>query len=380
MTTPNRDNLEQGNGTPENGNTGHHGSGSETPMQKTSSWGKKWEELPEEIKPTQEELNTIKTLGIDPQKYIHGLALRVKRRAIALEEYEKELQEGKTKERKKPEDKTPEEIKRDVMRRIASAIHTKEEKTKAGRRGEKTSAQDVAARAKVSGIDLLTGLANRHGKKRAVQREAKRLLRQKGVDIRGAVMMVDLDHFKKINDIYGHEVGDEVLACVGEALRELRGSDIPVRYGGEEFQVILFHADTSTEMTDKKRAQIVAQKVSARINQLIREKVKDPKTGGGLNVTASIGVAEFSVPNQEQKDGRPVTSVEDVESAVENALQEADVAVYVAKITGRNKTVVRDEVTAEQMEEVVRARREKIAATEARIFPHAAKEKQEGKE
>lgn len=84
--------------------------------------------------------------------------------------------------------------------------------------------------------DPLTGLANRRLMEIALQQGWAGALRGEGL----AVMMIDLDHFKEINDTFGHRMGDEVLKVVGETLRsEARGVDVVARYGGDEFLVIM---------------------------------------------------------------------------------------------------------------------------------------------
>jgi diguanylate cyclase (GGDEF)-like protein len=123
--------------------------------------------------------------------------------------------------------------------------------------------------------DSLTGLPNR----RAVSDTMKRMVAQASRTISPlAALLLDLDHFKKINDTYGHGTGDEVLAAVGEVLRAtLRESDFAGRLGGEEFLVLL-------PATDKDGALLCAEKIREAIEKILIAAVE-------RSITVSIGVA-----------------------------------------------------------------------------------------
>jgi diguanylate cyclase (GGDEF)-like protein len=128
-------------------------------------------------------------------------------------------------------------------------------------------------------------------------------------------LFFDIDHFKKINDTYGHDVGDKVLKEFASVVKNsLRVGDIFARWGGEEFVVILLG---SNEMDSKVKADE------------IRKKVEDMTfdNPSELKITVSIGVAEF-----------------DGDIAFENLIKNADNALYKAKDTGRNKVVVFSEI------------------------------------
>jgi diguanylate cyclase (GGDEF)-like protein len=126
-------------------------------------------------------------------------------------------------------------------------------------------------------------------------------------------MMLDVDHFKHINDQRGHASGDRVLAGLGALLIEhLRKGDIAARWGGEEFVIAL----TST---DRESAPIAAERLRAAIEALI---VTDGN-GERIPITASLGVAAWR-------------SSETVESVVDNA----DRAMYASKAAGRNRVTV----------------------------------------
>jgi diguanylate cyclase (GGDEF)-like protein len=128
-----------------------------------------------------------------------------------------------------------------------------------------------------------------------------------------SVLMVDIDHFKQINDEHGHLVGDIVLRDVARVMREaLRTVDAVGRYGGEEFMIILPH-------TPREEAWKTAER--------LRQKVADhaftsSRKGAGLHVTVSVGVASY-----------PSEKV-DTPSAL---IRAADEALYRAKEKGRNR-------------------------------------------
>ncbi len=156
--------------------------------------------------------------------------------------------------------------------------------------------------------DPLTGLSNR----RLFLEEAKRMLeyaRRYGEPV--SLMMMDIDNFKRINDEYGHDVGDLALKKLAEVVkRNIRGSDIAARFGGEEFVVLL-------PRTDEKGAELVAERIR-------RDFKRDPIKVDGKDVltTVSIGVAQL-----EEGD------------TVEDLIKKADVALYRAKNTGKDKVV-----------------------------------------
>ena len=130
-----------------------------------------------------------------------------------------------------------------------------------------------------------------------------------------SVLMVDIDHFKQVNDTYGHPVGDEVLKWVSRSIgQRLRTTDILGRYGGEEFLIIL-------PETDLKGASKLAQSLVQRIEQLPVEQIV-----GGLHITISIGVCSY--PQQ-------ATRAEDL-------VQIADQHLYQAKRQGRNQYTAGD--------------------------------------
>ena len=127
--------------------------------------------------------------------------------------------------------------------------------------------------------------------------------------------MFDIDHFKKINDTYGHQAGDYILSTIGKIFSEnLRSGDIVMRYGGEEFLCVLCNSKAEGA---KKRAEEVREKIE-NFNFVYRD-YKIP-------ITISGGISIFDVEKDKQK-------------TPEDLIREADEALYIAKRTGRNKIV-----------------------------------------
>ena len=157
--------------------------------------------------------------------------------------------------------------------------------------------------------DPLTGLFNVRHFRKSLEHELERTRR---TGMTTALIMVDLDHFKNINDTWGHESGNQVLQTVAQLLQDqTRKLDICCRYGGEEFAVIL----PSTEL-------MLARQVAERCLNALRETVI-PLDETDLQVTASIGVAVAD------------NSAKTAESLIENA----DECMYEAKRGGRNQGV-----------------------------------------
>ena len=165
-------------------------------------------------------------------------------------------------------------------------------------------------------LDALTGYNNRHQfEKRLLETTAS----AKRQNTRLCCIMSDIDYFKKVNDTYGHAVGDYILKTVAKIIKkELRQEDIPSRYGGEEFIFLLPN-------TNLKEAEIVAQ----RLRQAVQNKkinIEEYKIKGvkEIQITISIGVSEY---NKEDKNP-------------EMLYKHADLALYKAKEEGRNRVVV----------------------------------------
>jgi diguanylate cyclase (GGDEF)-like protein/PAS domain S-box-containing protein len=167
--------------------------------------------------------------------------------------------------------------------------------------------------------DPLTGMFNRRRFEQELERELARSARY---GTGGAVLAIDLDHFKYVNDSLGHAVGDELIARAGATFRaRLRETDVIARLGGDEFAVILPGADSG-------EAVLVAESLLT----ALREEGRTERPGFSHRVTASIGIAHFA--------SDPVTSDE--------VLVEADIAMYDAKEAGRDRVDVYDRAEERQ--------------------------------
>ena len=173
--------------------------------------------------------------------------------------------------------------------------------------------------------DVLTGLANR---RRLFARGAEEVSRARRYRRQLGVLLIDLDHFKRVNDELGHAAGDAVLAEVGAFLQgAARDSDLAGRYGGEEFAVLL--ADTSVE--GAKRA---AERLVSGISEL-----RIQLGGHGIQITTSVGVA----------------ALRGTEDTFNDMLNRADRALYAAKRNGRDRWEMADETAVTDAEESVDA-------------------------
>lgn len=170
-------------------------------------------------------------------------------------------------------------------------------------------------------IDPLTGVYNRRYLEDYLKIEYHRALRS-GTPV--AFFMIDIDHFKNVNDRFGHAVGDKVLQIIANLIREtIRLSDVICRYGGEEFLVICPDMDIKVA---KVRAEAIRSKI---------ERYLFPSVG---KVTVSIGVAVF--PRHGDN--------------LEKVIERADEALYEAKGRGRNCTVVINDVDSEENRLVIK--------------------------
>jgi two-component system cell cycle response regulator len=164
----------------------------------------------------------------------------------------------------------------------------------------------------LAATDPLTGLNNR---RYLANHLARQITRSKETRKPCSVLMIDVDHFKRINDTHGHPAGDEVLKELSERLKfNIRGIDLACRYGGEEFVIVMPEADMPT-----------AERVAERLRESIADRPFDLGAGRGqCAVTASIGVA----------------SLEPGDSCCHAFIERADKALYAAKAQGRNKVVI----------------------------------------
>ncbi len=176
---------------------------------------------------------------------------------------------------------------------------------------KKRLSRSIEELTETAAIDPLTGLWNRRAFDERLKEE---IMRSARYSQEVALLMIDLDGFKRVNDRYGHVAGDRVLKTVAEALRSnLRATDVPTRYGGDEFAVIL-------PGIGKTEAFVVAEKLRA----VVRERPIELESEGRLDelgVTASIGVASAW-----QGISEPIA-----------LLEAADQALYQAKQAGRDQ-------------------------------------------
>ncbi len=170
-----------------------------------------------------------------------------------------------------------------------------------------------------SNTDPLTGLANRRSLDEFL-RLAQIAAMEKGEPL--SILMIDIDHFKKFNDTYGHQVGDQVLRLVAKVLQDsVRDVDLAARYGGEELIAVLPGADLDA-------CAAVAERIRCRISEA---RLTRRATGEEIaSVTISIGVAQFRL----------------AESA-EAMIERCDRGLYQAKRLGRNRTVTENELDGE---------------------------------
>ncbi len=172
-------------------------------------------------------------------------------------------------------------------------------------------ASKAEALEKLSITDSLTGLHNRRQLNTELNSEWSRTQR---LNSRFSLMLFDVDHFKRINDQYGHPVGDEVLRQIGQCLLEkIRGIDIAARYGGEEFAVLLPGIDSSHALVVAERIRLALADLSIDTDQ------------GPLHFTISVGLCDSHSAGL---------------GSEEALLQRVDQALYHAKRNGRNRSII----------------------------------------
>lgn len=158
----------------------------------------------------------------------------------------------------------------------------------------------------LSNVDALTGLSNRRSFTESYHMEEARVTRT-GKAL--SILLIDLDHFKSINDDFGHNIGDDVLRSTGTHLQlHARPYDVPARWGGEEFILLL-------PRTDEGQAFAIAERIRKNFSTL-------PTPSSDLKVTASIGISQYYTGD-----------------TLETLTERADRALYQAKEDGRNRCV-----------------------------------------
>lgn len=163
---------------------------------------------------------------------------------------------------------------------------------------------------RVAKLDQLTSLFNRSHFTPAAE---KIFEQSKRYDWELSLVMVDLDHFKNINDTYGHLAGDRVLSATGEVIdNETRNADLACRFGGEEFCIVTPH-------TDREGAEELARRIKRRLQSIDFGTKKDLT----FSVTCSIGIARRN----------------DAMQSLQDLIRDADARLYEAKNNGRNQIV-----------------------------------------
>lgn len=165
--------------------------------------------------------------------------------------------------------------------------------------------------------DVLTGWNNRRYLTVRIGEELARARRDR---TRLVCLMLDVDHFKRVNDTWGHAAGDVVLQELAQRIEtQVRASDVAARYGGEEFVVLLPGTDleSASKLAERVRAEIAASPIGL-------------PGGEEVTITASIGIAEVS-PGPDDKD---------LKTLGDSLIARADVALYAAKSAGRDRVVV----------------------------------------
>lgn len=216
---------------------------------------------------------------------------------------------------------SPEQIKAIVQRLINENARFRGEVDVLNTRLRQSRSQIEKLRANLSEsqrlgmVDAVTSLKNRHWLQANMGREVKLAIES---DEPLSVIMADVDHFKKINDTFGHAVGDEILRRFGELLsKSIKGRDTAVRYGGEEFIVLL-------PQTRLSGARNLGEQLRA---ELESKRWMHHRTGKPIGtVTASFGVAQVRM-----------------DDTAEILIDRADAKLYEAKAAGRNCVKVEDE-------------------------------------
>lgn len=166
--------------------------------------------------------------------------------------------------------------------------------------------------------DSLTGMFNRRYLDEMLEREIARA-RREGISL--SLVMLDVDHFKALNDTYGHRAGDEALKAIADALRhDIRSEDVPCRYGGEEFLILLPHMPLAAAGERAEQWRQAIERIRVRFGEF------------ELRLSASFGVAAY--PNHGK--------------TADELIHLADQALYAAKHQGRNRVVVFDTPLADR--------------------------------
>jgi len=168
--------------------------------------------------------------------------------------------------------------------------------------------------------DVLTGWHNRRYLQVRLNEELARARRDRGHVI---CLMLDVDHFKRVNDTWGHAAGDAVLQELANRIdSQVRASDVAARYGGEEFVVLMPDTDSASGV-----------RLAERIRKAVSAAKYDVPCGDTVSITVSIGIAGVT----------PDADADDLKTVGDSLVARADVALYRAKSAGRDQVAVGEE-------------------------------------
>jgi len=180
----------------------------------------------------------------------------------------------------------------------------------------------------LSSTDTLTKLYNRHSFDLEINRALQRASRHKQ---HLSLLFLDIDHFKRVNDNYGHTGGDAVLKSFAKILKQqIRNTDFSARFGGEEFAILLPDCDSHQ-----------AEQIANNLREKIAEHPFDTNGHGDIHITTSIGISSYFFDKPSSQDFSELSHL---------LLKNSDEALYHAKQTGRNratfKTMMHNKITA----------------------------------
>jgi len=166
----------------------------------------------------------------------------------------------------------------------------------------------------LSRTDKLSGLANRGYWEECLRQEYERFRRTQSTS---SMVMLDVDHFKRVNDTYGHQAGDEVIRVLSGLLRQhARSTDTPGRYGGEEFGVLLINTSEDNALIFAERVRCAVEALTVRHGPHV------------IQFTVSMGISQLNNSHQSHEDW----------------IRDADRALYHSKTTGRNRTTLAEDL------------------------------------
>jgi len=167
--------------------------------------------------------------------------------------------------------------------------------------------------------DVLTGW---HNRRYLAVRLSEELARARRDGVRLVCLMLDIDHFKRVNDNWGHAAGDAVLREIAQRIEsQVRASDVAARYGGEEFVVLLPGTDVASALL-----------LAERIRTAVSATPVNLPNGETVTITASIGISDV----------RPAPEADDLKNVGDSLIARADVALYAAKSAGRDRVMVEE--------------------------------------